>query len=764
MAAIAALAMGGGLTAWAADACPTSPNYAAGFSSRPDCVAVNQNAAVGTVLQLTADSGSQYGSGWYTVPQVVQNGFSTTFQFKFTATSTPADGIAFVIQNAGTGTGAIGSAPNGGAIAYGDSDGNLDPSSGAGIPHSLAIEFDTYFNAGWDPAANPTDPSGSVSHVAVQSCGTGANTSHHNQKCSLLTSAPSSTLGPAVLVPALASTGSPTGTHTVVITYNPASGSTAANIHVMLDGHDLYPSGVAVDLSSIGLGDGGTAYVGFTGATGAAHETQAIQNWTFTPQIQVVTSAAPAVFNSQGGFDNNPDGGFDYNAQLNAGSNPVAVQVNQILMDQSVCTGIVQRTFPGAQCFAYRKADGTNPKSVMFEITCPVAGTCGTTGNPNFNALLGTDFHFDPADNNLFHNPLDPNSKPASLPRLAQGRFGYSGPTMPRERPQRTLVLEQSDQLLPGPPRRPLRLRPRAAAEARVRAGPQPTTSRTRLSRGFRSTFRVTDRSWPRGWTVAADFTCMNPTSTQSPSSATGPYLTSVPGACVGTVADGSNIDTATADTSSSTHSFTVKALDTGSNPNTQTVHYTVVAATDLAILNLGSLKVTNGGKVTYSIGVGDLGPVNAVNITVNDTLPASLSGATASGKTVSCSFVNKKLVCTTTPAVCTVNGNSVSCSVGPFAPLSLSSRQRSNGTNHGDSERGSRHGDQEHGHRDRNELRSEAGQQLLNRQHISDGALRTSTAGIKKGRRKSGALFILPINFASSSSPPASRAWMPRR
>ena len=673
VAAIAALAMGGGLTAWAADACPTSPNYAAGFSSRPDCVAVNQNAAVGTVLQLTADSGSQYGSGWYTVPQVVQNGFSTTFQFKFTATSTPADGIAFVIQNAGTGTGAIGSAPNGGAIAYGDSDGNLDPSSGAGIPHSLAIEFDTYFNAGWDPAANPTDPSGSVSHVAVQSCGTGANTSHHNQKCSLLTSAPSSTLGPAVLVPALASTGSPTGTHTVVITYNPASGSTAANIHVMLDGHDLYPSGVAVDLSSIGLGDGGTAYVGFTGATGAAHETQAIQNWTFTPQIQVVTSAAPAVFNSQGGFDNNPDGGFDYNAQLNAGSNPVAVQVNQILMDQSVCTGIVQRTFPGAQCFAYRKADGTNPKSVMFEITCPVAGTCGTTGNPNFNALLGTDFHFDPADNNLFHNPLDPNNNLPPFPGWLKGDSGIPG--------QRCLVSDPNVhlfssnqinffQVLPGDP------------PAKTKGGSGGTGS------CWVATYNQQDETLPRiqinvpgngsfvaqGSTVAADFTCMNPTSTQSPSSATGPYLTSVPGACVGTVADGSNIDTATADTSSSTHSFTVKALDTGSNPNTQTVHYTVVAATDLAILNLGSLKVTNGGKVTYSIGVGDLGPVNAVNITVNDTLPASLSGATASGKTVSCSFVNKKLVCTTTPAVCTVNGNSVSCSVGPFAPLSLSS------------------------------------------------------------------------------------------
>ena len=39
----------------------------------------------------------------------------------------------------------------------------------------------------------------------------------------------------------------------------------------------------AVDLSSIGLGDGGTAFVGFTGATGGDFETQDIQSWIFTP-------------------------------------------------------------------------------------------------------------------------------------------------------------------------------------------------------------------------------------------------------------------------------------------------------------------------------------------------------------------------------------------------------------------------------------------------------------------------------------------------
>jgi uncharacterized repeat protein (TIGR01451 family) len=675
VAVIAALVvLGGSTTAWGeAASCPTSPNYATDFSSNSGCVAVNQNAVVGTGLQLTANSGNQYGSGWYTVPQVVQNGFTTTFQFQFTATSTPADGIAFVIQNAGTT--AIGSQPSGGAIAYGDHDGNLDPSQGEGIPNSLAIEFDTYQN-GWDPAADPL--TGNVSHVAVQSCGTGPNTSHHNQVCSLVANAPNSTLGTgAVLVPALASTGIPVGTHTVVITYNPATTSTAANLHVMLDGQDLYPSGVPADLNSIGLGAGGTAFVGFTGATGGSSESQVIQNWTFTPQTQVVTTQAPAVFNSQGGFDNNPDGGFDYNAQLNAGT-PVAVQVKQILMDQAACTAIVQRTpnFHGAQCFAYRKADGTNPKAVMFEITCPLSpgGTCGTNTNQNFNALLGTDFHFDEADNAGFHNPLDPPNNPAApFPGWLKGDSGVAGQpcfTTPTSGQLFTSNQVNFFQVLPGDP------------PAKTKGGSGGTGS------CWVATYNQPDEALPgiqinvpadgsfvaQGSSVAANFGCSDPTTSQVATNPTGPYLTSVPGACVGTVANGSNIDTATADTSPNTHSFTVKAVDTGSNPNSKTVHYTVVAATDLAILNVGSLKVTNGGKVTYGIGVGDLGSVNAVNVTINDTLPATLSGVKASGQTISCAVVNKKLVCTTTPATCTVAGNSVSCSVGPLAPLSWSS------------------------------------------------------------------------------------------
>jgi hypothetical protein len=265
------------------ETCPPSPSYTPDFSSNGSCATLNGTASFPlegpAVLQLTANSGNQTGSAWYTNPQVVKNGFTTNFQFQLTPAG-GADGIAFVIQTAATN--AIGfTGGNGGALGYGDADASTDPSTGAGIPKSLAIEFDVFQN-GWDPA--PLQIGGNVSHVAVQSCGMGPNTSHHNQACGG-DGPTNSTLGAPVLTSSTLADGN---VHTVTINYFAASQATPANIHVILDGTDMYPAGVNVDLASIGVGDAGTAYVGFTGATGAVTETQSILSWTFSS-----TSAAP---------------------------------------------------------------------------------------------------------------------------------------------------------------------------------------------------------------------------------------------------------------------------------------------------------------------------------------------------------------------------------------------------------------------------------------------------------------------------------------
>jgi uncharacterized repeat protein (TIGR01451 family) len=264
--------------------CPTSPSYAPDFSTNQNCLTVNNSAILvpgdSTALQLTNSSGSQVGSAWYNTPQSITNGFSTTFQFQFTNPSNPpADGITFIVQNSGTS--AIGYLYNGGALGYGDDDSNTNPSTGEGIPDSLAIEFDTFQNA-WDPAPI----SGVESHVAIQSCGTGANTSHHNYLCGGNAGA-NSTIGAPVITENIADG----NVHTVTIQYIPncstCNPATVANIQVTLDGTSIYPNGVSVDLGSLlGLGTNGTAYVGFTGATGGEWETQDILDWTFAPTQQ----------------------------------------------------------------------------------------------------------------------------------------------------------------------------------------------------------------------------------------------------------------------------------------------------------------------------------------------------------------------------------------------------------------------------------------------------------------------------------------------
>ena len=293
VAAIAVVfAITGGTTAWAQTTpCPSSPNYTPDFSLNQSCLTPVLNAMPfpfqllgSNVLQLTSSTSNQIGAAWYNTAQPVENGFTTSFQFQFTSPSTPpADGIAFVIQNSSSAPlSAIGyTGGNGGAIGYGDADGNADPSQGQGIPNSLAIEFDTFQN-GWDP---PSNGNGSDSHVAIQSCGTGPNTSHHGYLCS--PSGSNSTVG----APAVTSTNMADGAmHSVTITYVAAcptcTPATLANIQVTLDGANIFPSPVTIDLSTIGLGTGGTAYVGFTGATGGDYENQYILNWVFTPTVQ----------------------------------------------------------------------------------------------------------------------------------------------------------------------------------------------------------------------------------------------------------------------------------------------------------------------------------------------------------------------------------------------------------------------------------------------------------------------------------------------
>jgi len=391
---IAAAMIIAGSTLARAAACPPSPSYTPDFGTNQTCMQTNVNATFmsdgSTVLQLTANTGDQVGSAWYTTPQVITNGFSTSFQFQFLNPSVPpADGIAFVIQNSSTT--AIGyTGGNGGAIGYGDDDSNQFPNSG--ISNSLAIEFDTYQN-GWDGAGVP--------HVAIQSCGKFPNTSHHGQLCP---NQMSSTIGAPVVTSALADG----NVHNVTINYFAAAGNTPANIHVIVDGVDLYPNGVQIDLSSIGLGQGGTAYVGFTGATGGSWETQSILNWTFQPiQGQQIDPNNPSSLTQSFVFNNEPQQQLQFNFNYTQQGITIATDTVPYVTNAGVSHATYQQMVSGTSlattdCYGASGEGGTDPNgnALCAELTLQ----CTNNNNPN---LEGDNCPQSTERNLLFSHTID---------------------------------------------------------------------------------------------------------------------------------------------------------------------------------------------------------------------------------------------------------------------------------------------------------------------------------------------------------------------
>jgi hypothetical protein len=211
----------------------------------------NGNAALfGSALRLTQSAVNfQVGSVWFKrSKQFVQDGFDTTFQFQITAPSgavhpddrnSGGDGFAFVIQGAGD---AILGA-SGGGIGY------------EGILKSLAVEFDTWWNNA-NGFVDLKDPNGN--HISVQTRGPEANSPHH-----------SASLGATVGIPNL----SDGRVHTVTITYLPGT------MRIFFDNALVLT--VSVDLTlHLQLADG-RAWVGFTAATGLAHENHDILSWSF---------------------------------------------------------------------------------------------------------------------------------------------------------------------------------------------------------------------------------------------------------------------------------------------------------------------------------------------------------------------------------------------------------------------------------------------------------------------------------------------------
>ncbi|MGI9102795.1 MAG: HYR domain-containing protein [Terriglobales bacterium] len=199
-------------------------------------------SATDTRLRLNSNAQGQVGGAWTFAKQRFLDGFDTSFLFQISQLNGPgADGFAFVIQNSATS--ALGG--NGGFLGY-DS-----------IPASLAVEFDTFQNTqpGWN------DPNGN--HISVHTLGINPNSAMETASIGSTTSIPNLKDGQW---------------HVVHVNY---AVQPQPKLSIYIDNLTTPVLQIAVDIvSKLQLPDG-TAWVGFTGATGGFTEVHDIQNWHF---------------------------------------------------------------------------------------------------------------------------------------------------------------------------------------------------------------------------------------------------------------------------------------------------------------------------------------------------------------------------------------------------------------------------------------------------------------------------------------------------
>jgi hypothetical protein len=227
--------------------------YYGDFSSVSGLQLNGSCAQASNVLRVAPLGYFQAGSAWITGKQPVSKGFDTTFQFQISGQDDQkADGLAFAIQN--DNPTALGSSGEG--IGYGQT-------YAPGITDSLVIEFDTFQNS------TENDPNGN--HISVQTRGTDQNSENHNYS-----------LGVATAIPNLADGNA----HTVRVLYTPGTlqvylddmRKPVLSVPYRFDSGGTYLSGgVAPGLSL----ESGTAWVGFTAATGNYQANHDILNWSF---------------------------------------------------------------------------------------------------------------------------------------------------------------------------------------------------------------------------------------------------------------------------------------------------------------------------------------------------------------------------------------------------------------------------------------------------------------------------------------------------
>lgn len=237
----------------------TGVNLGGGFTA--GAMVLNGSAALnGSKLRLTAGNPSEVGSAWFSSPLNIQK-FNTNFTFQITPGTNPvADGFTFAIQ----GSGATALGPVGGGLGYGPGNPGTAIPSPNPLRNSVAIKFDLYDNAGegvnttglYTNGASPTTP-------FVDLTGSGVDL-HSGHACNVQISYDGTNLTMSITDP----------------TVNAAFTQTwPVNIPAVVGGN--------------------TAYVGFTGASGALTAIQDITSWTLSSSS--TSAAATPVFSPGAG-------------------------------------------------------------------------------------------------------------------------------------------------------------------------------------------------------------------------------------------------------------------------------------------------------------------------------------------------------------------------------------------------------------------------------------------------------------------------------
>lgn len=220
------------------------------FGANSPLLLQNSAAYVGERIRLTpSGGGGTAGGAWWTTQAVVTNGFEALFTLRITAaTGSGGDGLAFVIL--GRATPVVGF--SGGQLGYGE------------VSNSLALEFDTWTGTGQTP----------YREVSFHSGGSGLNNGAASYALATTTAVPAFDDG---------------ADHVAKVIYRPGL------LQIFVDNLVTPVLSAPVRLETLLDLPLGTAWIGFTAATGYDTENHDLLDWSFAANLAPsVALTAPA--------------------------------------------------------------------------------------------------------------------------------------------------------------------------------------------------------------------------------------------------------------------------------------------------------------------------------------------------------------------------------------------------------------------------------------------------------------------------------------